>query len=213
MDGAGTLQRTELDFFLKGDTSLAAPTKPSPAACQWLSPQGWKDLLCLGTLHPAFAALLLHFEQPSNAAVWKAWYDLEAPEHAPLPWLVEQKQQDGSNDLNATATTTATVTATATASSSDKAAPSLTPLQKLCVMRCFRPDRVYNAAKGMVSVHMHTHASHNTPRTSTHITLLSAVARTSPVQAQPAKWSNQTSLTAVHSGTTMADAHFGNYDG
>ena len=40
------LNRAELDFFLKGDTSLDAVARPSPAP--WLVASGWKDLLCLG---------------------------------------------------------------------------------------------------------------------------------------------------------------------
>jgi dynein heavy chain, axonemal len=136
LDGERSLQRSELDFFLKGDTSLAGAAKHCAAhAAHWLSQQGWKDMLCLSQLHPVFATLLQHFESPANAAVWKAWYDLEAPEHAVLPGT------DGSSGSSSGTG----------GGASEVAAPLLTPLQKLCVMRCFRPDRVYNAAKGMVS--------------------------------------------------------------
>jgi hypothetical protein len=138
LDGEGSLQRSELDFFLKGDTSLAGPAKHCPPhAAHWLSAQGWKDMLCLSQLHPVFTALLQHFEAPSNAALWKCWYDLEAPEHAVLPGT------DGAS--------TSSASSSAASATSEVPTPVLTPLQKLCVMRCFRPDRVYNAAKGMVS--------------------------------------------------------------
>lgn len=42
MDGDGTLDRQELDFFLKGNTSLEAVDRKNPY--KWLSAAGWKDL-------------------------------------------------------------------------------------------------------------------------------------------------------------------------
>jgi len=111
MMGEGTLNKFELDFFLKGDTSLEGPKTPSPV--KWLSLAGWKDFLCLSTMNAEFEKLLADFTH--NPDVWKAWYDLEVPEEEPLP-------QGGDSVL-------------------------LSPLQRLCVVRCFRPDRVYNAVK------------------------------------------------------------------
>lgn len=110
MGGEGTLDSPILDFFLKGDMSLEGASETCPVS--WLIGSGWKDLLFLGLLSPDLAALLDDFK--ANIGVWKAWYDLEAPELVPLP--------SGFN-------------------------PLLKPMQRLCVMRCFRPDRVYNAVK------------------------------------------------------------------
>jgi dynein heavy chain len=42
MDGEGELNKIELDFFLKGNTSLEAAAKSNPFV--WLSNNGWKDL-------------------------------------------------------------------------------------------------------------------------------------------------------------------------
>jgi len=42
MDGDGVLDRGELDFFLKGNTSLDAVTRQNPY--KWLSTAGWKDM-------------------------------------------------------------------------------------------------------------------------------------------------------------------------
>ena len=42
-DGDGNLVRPELDAFLKGDTGLDAPKRPSPVP--WLGAASWKDLL------------------------------------------------------------------------------------------------------------------------------------------------------------------------
>jgi hypothetical protein len=49
-EGNGELNRTELDFFLKGDTSLDATERKCPVA--WLIASGWKDLNCLAKLVP-----------------------------------------------------------------------------------------------------------------------------------------------------------------
>lgn len=81
MDGDGNLNKTELDFFLKGNTSLEAASKEKPFA--WMSNNGWKDLLRLSTLGDAFSNLLPDVE--NNAKLWKDWYDLEAPEQVPIP--------------------------------------------------------------------------------------------------------------------------------
>lgn len=42
MDGDNELNKIELDFFLKGNTSLEQITREKPN--QWLSHNGWKDL-------------------------------------------------------------------------------------------------------------------------------------------------------------------------
>jgi len=110
MAGDGRIDRPELDFFLKGDTSLDGPAKECP--CQWLSAAGWKDLLCAGELNDALGAVRDHFEKSPDD--WKAWYDLETPEQSQMPGGVQE---------------------------------SMSGLQILCVVRCFRPDRAYNAVK------------------------------------------------------------------
>lgn len=42
MDGDNELNKIELDFFLKGNTSLDAVQRAKPFV--WLSANGWKDL-------------------------------------------------------------------------------------------------------------------------------------------------------------------------
>ncbi|TYZ50849.1 hypothetical protein PybrP1_008863 [[Pythium] brassicae (nom. inval.)] len=83
MTAAGELNRAELEFFLKGDTSLDAASQPKPEPLTWMSMAGWKDLLCLGKLNESFGALLPDFL--ANMGEWKRWYDLEAPEASALP--------------------------------------------------------------------------------------------------------------------------------
>jgi dynein heavy chain len=81
MDGKGTLVRQELDFFLKGDTSLEAAAQKNPYS--WLSKNNWKDLLALGQMSENFSTLV--DDVTKNTAVWKAWYDLENPEMEEMP--------------------------------------------------------------------------------------------------------------------------------
>lgn len=52
MDGDGHLDRGELDFFLKGNTSLDAVARQNPY--KWLLDSGWKDMQKLVTLGDAW---------------------------------------------------------------------------------------------------------------------------------------------------------------
>ena len=55
MDGEEELNREELDFFLKGNTSLdAIEQKPF----KWISVNGWKDAVCLNELGGTWATLV-----------------------------------------------------------------------------------------------------------------------------------------------------------
>jgi dynein heavy chain len=86
MEGDRELSRPELEFFLKGDLSLEPPSLECPTGlASWLSVKGWKDLLRLGgvTTNPRFADVLASVQAAPGE--WKAWYDLECPEAAPLP--------------------------------------------------------------------------------------------------------------------------------
>jgi len=81
MDGDNKLNKIELDFFLKGNTSLEEVEAKKPYA--WLSNNSWKDiqkLITLGECWANFADNLLKHGQE-----WKKWYDLEAPEANPIP--------------------------------------------------------------------------------------------------------------------------------
>ncbi|KNE56972.1 hypothetical protein AMAG_17984 [Allomyces macrogynus ATCC 38327] len=111
MEGDETMDPTELDFFLKGNTSLELPGYPKP---DWISLQGWKDLCKLGEF-TAFKSLIQEIQ--SNPGAWRKWIDHDAPE---------------------------TIAAPLTNVS------SLMPFQNLCLLRCVRPDRVYNAATSFV---------------------------------------------------------------
>ncbi|KAJ3299892.1 Dynein heavy chain 10, axonemal [Borealophlyctis nickersoniae] len=81
MEAEGQIDPVELNFFLKGDVSLEQPATPKPFP--WVTAQGWKDLLRLSTLNPAFAMLPQHLQ--NNEAEWHAWVREDAPENVPLP--------------------------------------------------------------------------------------------------------------------------------
>ena len=87
MDGEGELNHQELEFFLKGNTSLEEIPRKKPYS--WLSEKGWKDAQKLITLNESWATFvsdLLSAEDP-----WRRWYDLERPEEEPLPMGYDKK--------------------------------------------------------------------------------------------------------------------------
>ncbi|KAI9223372.1 dynein heavy chain and region D6 of dynein motor-domain-containing protein [Blastocladiella britannica] len=111
MEGEDQLDAVELDFFLKGNTSLEIPAQTRP---DWISLQGWKDIIKLADF-PQFTVLVTHLQQ--NMTLWRKWVAHDAPETVPSPLPT---------------------------------AASLTPFQSMCLLRCVRPDRIYNAATNFV---------------------------------------------------------------
>jgi len=87
MDGDDSLNRVELDFFLKGNTSLDSieMKKPFP----WISENAWKDILKLDNLNPSWTGFIENLK--ANGNEFKKWYDLETPEKADLPCGYSQK--------------------------------------------------------------------------------------------------------------------------
>jgi dynein heavy chain len=56
MDGDSELNKTELDFFLKGNTSLEQVSRSNPY--KWLSNNGWKDMQRLVTIGESFKQII-----------------------------------------------------------------------------------------------------------------------------------------------------------
>jgi hypothetical protein len=84
MDGEKTLDRSVLDFFLKGDNSLEGNEPHSssmlslsfvykgvvnPNPTTWLMASGWKDLCCVENLNARFADLANDFRL--SPQTWK----------------------------------------------------------------------------------------------------------------------------------------------
>lgn len=107
------LDPIEMDFFLRGNPSLAEPKRNKEV--DWMSSVGWKDLDKLVTLSPVFSNLMNDIV--GNQELFRTWYDLEKPENTPIPLDYENK---------------------------------LSLLQKLLVLRIFRPDRIYNGIKNFI---------------------------------------------------------------
>jgi dynein heavy chain len=70
-----------LDFFLRGNTSLADVASAKPNT--WMLEQGWKDLLQLASISSRFKDVPAHVK--SDDSKWCDWYNLEAPEKGELP--------------------------------------------------------------------------------------------------------------------------------
>lgn len=87
MDGDNELNKIELDFFLKGNTSLDAIEARKPHI--WMSDNGWKDLQKLETLGEVWKGITESICK--NGAEWKAWYDEVFPEQSTIPCGYQQK--------------------------------------------------------------------------------------------------------------------------
>jgi len=80
MNGELELVRHELDFFLKGNTSLEEVEKcPIP----WLSEASWKDAFKLDSFGGVFQGFLENVKGFHKQ--WKHWYDEQEPEMVPMP--------------------------------------------------------------------------------------------------------------------------------
>jgi len=87
MDGADDLNQVELDFFLKGNTSLDAIERKKPGP--WISDNGWKDIQKLEVLNDTWTGFIDLLVK--NKDTWKEWYDLEAPEQTEIPCGYSEK--------------------------------------------------------------------------------------------------------------------------
>lgn len=77
----GDLDPHEMDFFLKGNTSLDQVKRKKTQ--KWISESGWKDLQKLVEMHPRWANLCNDVVEHDHQ--WKLWYDNERPEDMKFP--------------------------------------------------------------------------------------------------------------------------------
>ncbi len=117
LEGDNLIDAAELDFFLRGNTSLTKSDMKK--SVPWISDQGWEDLTKLVTVKEVFEAILPSLSR--SEAQWKSWFDHEAPETSPFPDGLSEK---------------------------------LTDFQILCVLRCFRIDRLMISITGFVMKRM-----------------------------------------------------------
>ncbi|KAL6114194.1 dnah10 [Pungitius sinensis] len=84
----GRSPQEELEFFIKGNLSLDKSPRKKP--CDWLSDQGWEDIVKVAELFPEkFYSLPDDVEK--NSSEWQSWYDLDAPEQAQFPMKYEEE--------------------------------------------------------------------------------------------------------------------------
>jgi dynein heavy chain len=81
MDGDDILNKVELDFFLKGNTSLDAIEEKNPH--KWISANSWKDLVKLNSLGEVWNGIVQSIK--TKGKEWEQWYDSEAPESNAAP--------------------------------------------------------------------------------------------------------------------------------
>lgn len=93
-EGEDQLNRQELDFFFKGNTSLDEVSRPKPY--NWLSVGGWKDMQKLVQLSEKYSGFINDLER--NEEEWKRWYDLERPEKEELPGIFKKLHKDDTID-------------------------------------------------------------------------------------------------------------------
>ena len=81
MQADDLVKSSEMDFFLKGNISLAKSERK--CALTWVPMQGWEDLMKLSTLADVFKSLPDDLEK--NEHVWKSWFDCDTPEIESFP--------------------------------------------------------------------------------------------------------------------------------
>lgn len=81
MNGDNALDNIELDFFLKGNTSLDAVESKKPY--KWIGDNSWKDMQRLDGLNEAWNGFIDNLKKDPKA--WADWYDQEAPEQCEAP--------------------------------------------------------------------------------------------------------------------------------
>jgi dynein heavy chain len=81
MDGDNVLNKIELDFFLKGNTSLEMVEAKKPYV--WMTDNGWKDIQKLNGLEDVWKGLTQNLLGAPEE--WKAFFDHESPEMIDIP--------------------------------------------------------------------------------------------------------------------------------
>uniref|UniRef100_A0A8D9AKK0 Dynein heavy chain 10, axonemal n=1 Tax=Cacopsylla melanoneura TaxID=428564 RepID=A0A8D9AKK0_9HEMI len=112
------LTQGELDFFIKGGTSLDGPTS-SPCLSPWLQ-EIWPNLIQLASEFKVKFERICE-DAESNLEDWKKWYDEVQIESCPLPGAYET---------------------------------TLSEFERMLLVRCFRPDRIYQSVCHYVAMVM-----------------------------------------------------------
>ncbi|XP_077377243.1 dynein axonemal heavy chain 10-like [Festucalex cinctus] len=87
----GRVPQEELEFFIKGNLSLEKTSRQK--TCNWLPDSSWEDVVKLSELFPGQFDNLPD-SVCRNSSEWQSWYDLDAPEQAPLPMKYDERLTD-----------------------------------------------------------------------------------------------------------------------
>ena len=147
----GGVPDAEWRFLLSGQ-SPTPPSSPPPNPCpQWISVQMWREGTTLASL-PGYAGRGGDFATAANAARtsasstsavasgFKALWDRDDSHRAPLPG----RWDDSGSGKEESAATSTDGSGTGTNS----------PLRRLCLLRCFRPDKLLLAIQDFVIAHL-----------------------------------------------------------
>jgi dynein heavy chain len=80
-EGEGRLNRKELDFFLKGNTSMGDLNEGKTIS--WLTENNCKDIEALVEVGEVWKKFYVELRDKEDE--WKKWFDLEDPEENPMP--------------------------------------------------------------------------------------------------------------------------------
>lgn len=87
MNGDDVLNHDELDFFLKGNTSLDAVESKKPY--DWITDNSWKDMQKLDGLNDSWVGFIDNLKKFPKE--WREWYDHETPELIDIPCEYSKK--------------------------------------------------------------------------------------------------------------------------
>ncbi len=90
-EGDNKLNHQQLDFMLRGNTSLEKTAKKKVA--DWIDDQGWEDMQKLVMIEERFREL--PEDMAKSQVQWRAWYDLEVPEASDLPAPYGKRKKKG----------------------------------------------------------------------------------------------------------------------
>ena len=126
MEGDSKLNRNELDFFLKGNISLSDVKTAKPKNAVWIPDSGWKDLEKLSSLNTSCPS----GGDGDPCRFKNILEDIASNIDQWKDWYDLERPEESELPCDYS--------------------KNSTELQKLLVLRCFRPDRVYNAVKNFV---------------------------------------------------------------
>jgi dynein heavy chain len=158
-EGDGKLNHKELDFMLRGNTSLEKTSKKKVA--DWIDDQGWEDMQKLIMIEERFSNL--PDDMAKSPVQWREWYDQEVPEASelPAPYAKRKKkkreakakamiatEEEGEGSEQAAATV---VDEGQEDDEEDEKLPGIDSFEFMLMVKLLRPDRLTMAIQNYVT--------------------------------------------------------------